>query len=182
MALSLCTTYGIQNKTGEFSSMRKMLLFCCFPFPPTILPKWELGSEAFNRDGMHLQSYEAKLGEQEETYLITLPISSLSYLHYGLIWVSWIQQNHSHRLLYTLNFTVSSLLCLKMMKNENTSCLGRNRMVPACTEHSSVWPCLNHRCGFSSLEDDKGQEDRREHWLPSLFNLWLINILQLCLY
>lgn len=171
MAPSLRTSYGIQNKTGEFPSMRKMLHFCCFPVPPTIPPKWEQGSEASDREGMHLQSYKAKLGEWEETYLITLPISSLGYLHctdefrfpeyYSTIPTGFCAP-------WTLLWVPC---CAQRRHDKNTSCLGSNRMVPACTEHSSVWPCLNHCCGFSSLEDDKGQEDHRQHRLPSLFNL-----------
>lgn len=44
-------------------------------------------------------------------------------------------------------------------------------MVPVRTEHSSVWPCLNHSCSFSSLEEDKEQEGHTERQLLSLLNL-----------
>lgn len=89
--------------------------------------------------------------------------------------VSWIWEHNSHRFVYCLDFTSSALVCPRK-HNWSKPGSGSNGMAPVCSENSSVWCCLSHSCGCSSLGQDKEQEGHTEDQLLSVLNLWLCNI------
>ena len=111
MVLSLCRNMEIKTKQGSFPAWQKCTSFniflCYLQIPLQKLHQSKNWDWKLLIRGMQLQSYRAEFGEREQMHLTKLPISSLSYLHCtDEFQFSWIQEHHSHRYLYCLNFIV----------------------------------------------------------------------------